>query len=230
MKPLDESSESRAGWLPLDEKHLGLPSPVLGDALRGEAHLFRFSGAGAMRYAVDDHRRFARQIEEELRAANRSWGIGAYLENRSILLRDYPQMISEKRVYHAGVDLMAPTGTRVHAPLAGVIDAHGFDAGLGNYGAYLRLRHEVAERHFYSFYGHLDGASRRQIGEAVEAGEIIAELGQGEDAGGWFPHLHLQILSPRAVEEGMTLVGYIAEAMLDEVDRYFPSPWPLIRT
>lgn len=205
------------------------PAPILGEVLKGPPYTFSFSGPAAEKYAVRDHLVFAHQIDTELSASGSTWGVGAYLEDRRALLRDYPQMIADERVYHAGLDIMAPATTPVLAPLDGVVDARGFDEGLGNYGRYLRLRHEIHGGVFFTFYGHLERDSRAELGASVSAGDAIARLGLGEDAGGWFPHLHLQVLTPRAVSEGLNLVGYVDRAMREEIDAYFPSPWPLFR-
>ncbi len=50
-------------------------------------------------------------------APDYKWGFAGYLERRDSLLRDCPQMVEENRFYHLGLDVIAPLGTQLHAPL-----------------------------------------------------------------------------------------------------------------
>ena len=89
--------------------------PLLGDALRGDPHVFDFSAANpsASEYETTDYDAFQSAILEELERSGKQWGVGRYLEERRTLLRNYPQMIEEGRVYHAGLDITSPAGTPI---------------------------------------------------------------------------------------------------------------------
>lgn len=205
--------------------------PIFGNALAGDPHIFNFSPShpAAASYDTMDYDAFQAAIVGELERHGKRWGIGRYLEKRTTLLRHYPQMIAEDRVYHAGLDVTSPPGTKVHAPLDGTVFRAGFEEGQGNYGGYVVLRHILSGDVFYSFYGHLFSDHRVQEGHAIARGEAFATLGQGKDTGGWFSHVHLQIHTERSVREGHLLQGYVSGEILADINEFFPSPYPLFR-
>jgi len=165
----------------------------------------------------------------ELREKDKQWGIGRYLEERAALLRNYPQMIAEKRVYHTGLDITALPGTPVFAPIAATVFDVGKEEGIGNYGGFVVLRHEVGSDVFYSFYGHLLSRHMVRKGDLLKAGQQFAVIGNGDDSGGWFTHTHLQILTQTAVDQGRIFQGYVTAEDLKRIEELFPSPFPLFR-
>ncbi|WP_255298422.1 M23 family metallopeptidase [Brevibacillus dissolubilis] len=85
-----------------------------------------------------------------------------------------------KTAYHDGVDLAAPTGTPVYAPLDGVVAFAGTMRGYGNT---ILLRHGGV----LTLYGHLHVIGVVK-GQAVKKGETIGQVGStGRSTG---PHLH----------------------------------------
>jgi 4-aminobutyrate aminotransferase-like enzyme len=96
-----------------------------------------------------------------------------------------------------GLDIFAPAGTPVKAPLRGeVIVAEYRDAPL-DYGGMIVLRHETPEGDpFFTLYGHLDPGFLPELapGNVVEAGAAFCALGAQDVNGGWAPHLHFQML------------------------------------
>lgn len=127
-------------------------------------------------------------------------GFGAYGEKRSVYTADHfaDAASAERRTRHLGIDIFAPAGTPVHAPLPGTVHAVAYNADPLDYGHTLILRHETAGgQPFYTLYGHL-GASLPSLmtpGAAVQAGQVIAHLGDWPENGGWAPHLHLQVIT-----------------------------------
>ncbi len=99
---------------------------------------------------------------------------------------------------HLGVDLFAPAGTAVHAPLDGVVHIAADNAAPLDYGPVVVLRHETdAGDPYFTLYGHL---SRQSLfgcspGRTVPAGEAFAHIGGADVNGGWTPHLHFQIIT-----------------------------------
>ena len=205
--------------------------PLLGDTLRGDPHVFDFSAANpsASEYETTDYDAFQSAILEELERSGKQWGVGRYLEERRTLLRNYPQMIEEGRVYHAGFDITSPAGTPLYAPIEGTVFQTGIDEGQGNYGGYVVLKHVIADETFYSFYGHLSSDHSVGTGQKIPQGEQFAELGQYEDSGGWFSHVHLQVHTEKSIQEGNLLQGYVDETVLPYINTVFPSPCPLFR-
>jgi murein DD-endopeptidase MepM/ murein hydrolase activator NlpD len=88
---------------------------------------------------------------------------------------------------HKGLDIAAPIGTPIHAPLAGEVVASGPASGFG---LWVRVRHDDGT---VTTYGHVNRALVR-VGERVEAGQEIAEVGnRGHSTG---PHLHVEVQTP----------------------------------
>jgi murein DD-endopeptidase MepM/ murein hydrolase activator NlpD len=88
---------------------------------------------------------------------------------------------------HQGLDIAAPVGTPINAPLAGEVIASGPARGFG---MWVRVRHDDGT---VTTYGHVNRSLVR-VGETVEAGEKIAEVGnRGHSTG---PHLHVEVQTP----------------------------------
>ncbi|WP_345384149.1 M23 family metallopeptidase [Pseudonocardia yuanmonensis] len=87
-------------------------------------------------------------------------------------------------VTHYGIDLAAPIGTPIFAFTDGVVEESGPASGFG---MWVVLRHADGTR---TVYGHIN-RSLVSVGQAVSAGEEIAEVGnRGQSTG---PHLHFEI-------------------------------------
>ena len=59
------------------------------------------------------------------------------------------------------------------------------------------------------------------LGQELVAGQELGKIGKESDSGGWFCHLHLQIITQKAMNEGYSEWGYISEKLLLRV---FSSP------
>jgi murein DD-endopeptidase MepM/ murein hydrolase activator NlpD len=85
---------------------------------------------------------------------------------------------------HEGIDVAAPIGTPIHVPLDGTVIDSGPATGFG---LWVRVQHDDGT---ITTYGHVN-RSFVADGERVEAGEVIAEVGnRGESTG---PHLHFEV-------------------------------------
>jgi 4-aminobutyrate aminotransferase-like enzyme/Ser/Thr protein kinase RdoA (MazF antagonist) len=143
----------------------------------------------------------SQRIASSLRAAGADFGLGRYLEARGLytapLFADEAHPLAEARTIHLGIDLFAPPGTPVHAPLAGTVQAKDNRPGNLDYGGVVMLKHGLADGScFFSLYGHLRYASLAAlaVGTPVSAGQILGCLGAASDNGGWTPHLHVQLI------------------------------------
>ena len=104
----------------------------------------------------------------------------------------------ERRTIHLGIDLFAPAGTPVCAPLAGTVHAFADNAALQDYGPVIVLAHTSDDGdEFFTLYGHLSRESLTglEVGQPVAAGAPFATLGSAAVNGGWPPHLHFQIVT-----------------------------------
>jgi murein DD-endopeptidase MepM/ murein hydrolase activator NlpD len=88
---------------------------------------------------------------------------------------------------HQGLDIAAPIGTPIRAPLAGTVIDSGPASGFG---MWVRVRHSDGT---VTVYGHINRSHVRK-GQEVAAGEVIAEVGnRGRSTG---PHLHIEVVTP----------------------------------
>lgn len=126
-------------------------------------------------------------------------GIGRYNEARPIYLGEYFSVSHhERRAIHLGVDLFAPMGTPVFAPLAGQVFSIVDNAGYKDYGPTLILEHTTTDDvTFYTLYGHLHESvlDKWTVGDAVQAGAEVALMGSFPCNGDWSPHLHFQLIT-----------------------------------
>ncbi|MAT53498.1 MAG: alanine--glyoxylate aminotransferase [Saprospirales bacterium] len=153
--------------------------------------------------------RFAKTIGQMLEQAGAEAGIGGYAEVRPFYTTDSYATMGDNgprwRTVHLGVDVWMPAGTPVHAPLAGKVLSLQDNAGDCNYGPTIILEHEPEPGlRFYTLYGHLSHASLRKLepGQAVQAGQVIAEIGSPPGNGNWPPHLHFQVTLDLLGNEG----------------------------
>ena len=159
-----------------------------------------------------------------------TWGVSPFLEYRATLLGDCPQMVSEGRFFHLGLDVIVPLHTPLHAPLDAEVEQSGYESGEGNYGCFVLLKHESPNFDtFYSFYGHLRRDSLPEAGRTFRAGEAFAAIGDFHENGNWFHHTHIQVITEKGLSEGYALKGYCAEKDLAEINNLCPSPIPLFK-
>ena len=204
--------------------------PLFSD-LVGDPFVADLSPASSLLRGIDmrDQKAFQQILEEKMGEACQ-WGFAPYLEHRDSLLGDCPQMVSEQRFIHLGLDVIVPHGTKLHAPLAAVVADSGYEAGEGNYGGWVLLKHE-SDRFdtFYSLYGHLCRDLLPNAGRSFAAGAVFAHIGDFHENGNWFHHTHLQVITQKGLERGYLSKGYCARADLAAMNDLCPSPIPLFK-
>jgi 4-aminobutyrate aminotransferase-like enzyme/Ser/Thr protein kinase RdoA (MazF antagonist) len=162
-----------------------------------------------------------------------SIAVGRWLETRDVY-RD-PMFASrladgERRDLHLGLDLFAPAGTPVLAPLAARVVSVGNEASLQGYGGVLLLAHEPHDGvSFQTLWGHLDPASLHALapGQHIDRGHTIGRLGDSAVNGGWPPHLHLQVLLD-AHTDAAAVPGVGESRWRDTWAELMPDPAPLL--
>ena len=157
---------------------------------------------------------------------------GGYDEDRAIYAGEAftggPE--NEPRTLHLGLDIAAPAGTEVFAPLAGTVHSFQDNAARFDYGPTIILEHAVApDLTFHTLYGHLscESLATLSIGRAFAAGERLATLGSPEVNGNWPPHLHFQIILDIADWRG-DFPGVFRKSQRDLWRRICPDPRPLL--
>ena len=199
--------------------------------LKGDPYLADLSPASPLLkgLAPRDQKGFQAALDQRMNGRHR-WGFAPYLEHRDTLLGDCPQMVSEQRFIHLGLDVIVDLATPLHAPLDGVVADSGYEAGEGNYGGYVLLRHESPHFDtFFSFYGHLCRSRLPAAGSPFTAGDPFAEIGDFQENGNWFYHTHIQVITQTGIDQGYESKGYCAEADLTRMNDLCPSPIPIFK-
>jgi 4-aminobutyrate aminotransferase-like enzyme/Ser/Thr protein kinase RdoA (MazF antagonist) len=150
--------------------------------------------------STQGEQRLTQRIQREIDNAGADVGIGRYLEARH--LYSSPLFAgegehAEHRTIHLGVDLFAPPGTPVRAPIAGIVHTVAENRAPLDYGPVIILEHETGSGdRFFTLYGHLtrESVARLLRGQTIAAGEPFAAIGDATVNGGWTPHLHFQLI------------------------------------
>ncbi len=159
-------------------------------------------------------------------------GIGYYNEARPIYLAEmFAIDHHQRRTVHLGVDLFAPPDTPIYAPLAGAIHSLAHHKGKQDYGPTLILKHEpTAEICFFTLYGHLslETLDRWRVGQQIDAGTLLAHVGDYPDNGNWTPHLHFQIVSDM-LDKGENFPGVCSPRLRELWTSLSPDPNHILR-
>jgi len=170
----------------------------------GKDHLYPFDfterNTGLAAGDIADTERFATYINRMLREQGARYGFGGYGEHRTLYARSRhfdSAAQEEPRRLHLGVDIWGPAGTKVMAPLGGIVHSFAFNNNDSDYGATLILTHQLEGIGFHTLYGHLSLNSLKNLyeGQPITKGEVIAEFGMRFENGNWPPHLHFQLIA-----------------------------------
>ncbi len=180
---------------------------------------------------VADTPRFAKYINKKLEENNCRYGIGGYMEHRTLYARSaHFDTEGEPRRLHLGVDIWAEAGTPVYSPLNGTIHSFQDNNNFGDYGPTIILHHHFDRLDLYSLYGHLSRTSLDglTVGQSIKANQQIAVFGNMKENGQWPPHLHFQLMLDMEGCSG----DYPGVARYSEKDKYLkniPDPGLLLR-
>jgi len=171
------------------------------------------------------------RIARDIKASGTAGAVGGWGEARPIYTgkaygRNNSDPLAVARTHHLGVDISLPEATSVHAPYEGTVWAAGYAADQLDYGGYVILQHTIPSGEpFYSLYGHLDAESLKglQAGAKVAAGDKIGALGAYSQNGGWWPHLHLQLMT-ETPPRGMTPPGACEAQFWPAASALCPNP------
>lgn len=161
---------------------------------------FDFTEANTELLATDiaDTAKFSQWINNKLAQSGCRYGIGGYMEHRTLYARSALFNVSgnEPRRLHLGVDIWAAAGTPVYTPLKGVVHSFQNNNHFGDYGPTIIIQHNLDGLPLYSLYGHLNTAclDGLVVGQPFNQGQQIAALGAANENGSWPPHLHFQLM------------------------------------
>jgi murein DD-endopeptidase MepM/ murein hydrolase activator NlpD len=146
---------------------------------------------------ISDTSSFSCWINNKLHTNNCLYGIGGYMEHRTLYARSpLFDAEDEPRRLHLGIDIWAKAGMRVYSPLPGIVHSFNDNNNFGDYGPTIILEHDLEGLKLYSLYGHLSRKSLKglSIGHPVGKEDQIGWLGIEDENGHWPPHLHLQLM------------------------------------
>ena len=136
-----------------------------------------------------------------------------------------------RRTVHIGIDVFLPPETPVRAVLPGAVISAEYRDERHDYGGTLILEHECSDgTKFRALYGHLSRASaeEKQVGQRFAAGDVIAQLGDMDENGGWPPHLHLQVSGADGPVDAGLWPGVVDADDWSVWERLFPNPAVLL--
>lgn len=143
---------------------------------------------------------------------------GGYLEDRTNLWSGVYPLEQKTRLIHLGADI---NNVVVGQPVASLTDGVVFHilndlSPKTGWGGRVLIRHQATPKQaIYLMYAHLDGRLPK-VSTPVKRGQIIGYIGAPTINGGWFPHLHLQIMNEKYIK------NYFAN--LDLIDGYAVAP------
>jgi peptidoglycan LD-endopeptidase LytH len=217
----------------LDRHSAGFHPVIPFDPARDRLFPFDFternSGLGVD--VITDTERFAAYINAVLRGNGTRYGFGGYGEHRTLYARSrHFDSAEEPRRLHLGIDIWGPAGTKVMAPLDGIVHSFAFNNNESDYGATLILTHQLDGIGFHTLYGHLSLNSLKNLceGKRIAEGEVIAEFGMRFENGNWPPHLHFQLIADMQDWKG----DYPGVCRYSERDRWLancPDPDLILR-
>ncbi|HEY9001987.1 MAG TPA: peptidoglycan DD-metalloendopeptidase family protein [Mucilaginibacter sp.] len=175
---------------------------------------------------VLDTEKFSAWVNFKLAKSNCRYGIGGYMEHRTLYARsELFNTEEEPRRLHLGVDIWADAGTPVYTPIDGIVHSFRDNDHFGDYGPTIILQHDLDGLTLYTLYGHLNRESLvgLTVGKAIAKNEQIAVFGNQEVNGHWPPHLHFQLMFDMEGKQGdYPGVGYYSEK--ENYLRNIPNP------
>lgn len=179
-----------------------------------------------------DTKNFSDYIDKKRKKSGAKFLVGGYNELRDMYKRstlftieaknaaEHTQKPEERRV-HLGIDIWGEEGTRVFAPLGGLVHSFAFNNNYGDYGATLILLHQLDSLTFYTLYGHLSLQDIAKVSEFeyIIRGYTIGHFGKAEENGHWPPHLHFQIIDDIRLNKG----DYPGVCTLKDSEKYLSN-------
>ena len=145
-------------------------------------------------------------IDSILSRHNATVAYGGYMEKRNLYkgYSGFTEAGQPLRNIHLGLDLWSRAGTKVCAPLDGLVHSFMNNFMPGDYGPTIILTHELDGVRFHSLYGHLSLESLKNlgVGQLVPKGHYFATLGTPDINVNYAPHLHFQLIRDLANHSG----------------------------
>lgn len=153
------------------------------------------------------------------------WAISGDREYRKLLYAHADsEWVDMDRTIHCGIDLIVPKDTAVFAPYDGEISHVLYEDCAGGYGNIIALK--VSD--FYLLFGHLSDKDLPKVGDKIKAGEQIGLVGDFEQNGDWFWHIHFQAMSQEGMDSGLIFEALFAKNEMELANKVSPTVMPII--
>lgn len=151
---------------------------------------------------------------------------GGFLEDRTSLWRKHPN--SNRTLIHLGIDYWVPAGTTVALPIRGTV-FHIMKDPDNKLGWGGRIIFKLDDETYLAF-GHLKQNISLKIGQKINVGDMVGEIGEVTENGNWATHLHIQLMKQEFIDIYKTnldgLMGYLPRK--DKNLKYIINPSSLI--
>lgn len=141
---------------------------------------------------------------------------GGFLENRADLIGFLEPSCVNKNMTHLGIDInniKAKSQIKVPCDVE-IIHVLKDSSVINGWGGRLIMKMKDEWNNCpYLIFGHLSQTDLPNVGEKFKSGQIITKLGDTNENGGWFVHLHVQCITQKFYNE--------YKDKLDEIDGYF---------
>ena len=135
-------------------------------------------------------------VGRAIKVAGGGFALGRYREPRLPEVFPAPTKPSEEpRTVTLGIEVFAPAGETVAAPLPAEVAASGPERDAGR-GFRVELRHRTESARFRTIYRGLSPPNPEiAVGAVLEAGDPLGVLASPEENGGWPSHLHFMVIA-----------------------------------
>lgn len=121
---------------------------------------------------------------------------GGFLENRAPVLGVLEN--ESNYMIHLGIDInnIAPNTNILAAQKCKVVHVFNDKTPINGWGGRIIFELDTEYKGCkYLLYGHLDGNTLPKVGDTFTKGQVVAKLGNEKVNGGWYNHLHVQLIT-----------------------------------
>ncbi len=183
-------------------------------------------------YTLETAKDYEIYIQNHLDKNKAQIAYGGYLEFRNLYQRStaFKNDVSDERNIHIGLDLWINEQAPIYAALKGTIHSFQNNDALGDYGPTIILEHQLDGIIFHTLYGHLslESLTDKTIGDKIESGQQIGNLGLPPINGDYAAHLHFQIIIDMENNKG-DYPGVCSATRLDFYTKNCPNPDLLLK-
>lgn len=146
----------------------------------------------------------SRWLKEVHKEKGIDFSYGGFLEDRNNIWKDWKDCEVKDRskgLIHLGVDYNVPAGTDVFMPADGrlinILNDLDQKGGCGGMALFQIIDRNIP---YYLAMAHLKQPLKLDFGRIYSGGEWIGQVGDVHENGGWFPHIHAQLMDSQLIK------------------------------